>query len=186
MEKQNKVAKKYVKALMTVALEKQTVDLVHADMKLLEDTLNQNRDLMLLLKSRVVKSEKKFTVLSSIFKDKLSVLSNDFMRLLADQERINVLADMPFEFFIQYREYKHITIANITSAIALTDDLRDLIKVMIAKTTDKTLELVEKVDASIIGGFVLTVDGKQLDASVLSDLKRLRKEFSVNNYISEL
>lgn len=186
MEKQNKVAKRYVKALMNVALEKQTLDLVYADMKLLNETLDQNRDLELLLKSRIIKSDKKLSILTSIFKDKLSVLTNEFIKLLAVQNRVDVLADMPFEFFIQYRAYKHITVANVTSAIALTDDLRTQIKAMIAKTTDKTLELEESVDKSILGGFVLNVDGKQLDASVSSDLKRLRKEFSVNNYISEL
>lgn len=186
MEKQNKVAKRYVKALMNVALEKQTLDIVHADMKLLNETLNENRDLVLLLKSRVIKSDKKLSILTSIFKDKLSVLSNEFIKLLAVQNRVDVIADMPFEFFIQYRAYKHITVAKVTSAIALTDDLRTQLKAMIAKTTDKTLELEETVDKSILGGFVLDVDGKQLDASVLADLKRLRKEFSVNNYISEL
>lgn len=186
MEKQNKVAKRYVKALMDVALEKQTLDIVFADMKLLQNTLNDSRDLELLLKSRAVKSDKKLSILTEIFKDKLSVLTNEFVKLLAIQERVSVLADMPFEFFIQYRAYKHITVAKVTSAIALTDDLRNQIKAMIAKSTDKTLELEETVDADILGGFVLTVDGQQLDASVLADLKRLRKEFSVNNYISEL
>jgi F-type H+-transporting ATPase subunit delta len=89
------------------------------------------------------------------------------------------------EFTRQYKEMRGIQIAIITSAVGLDDKLRKEVYDIIKKSADSEIELVEKVDKNLIGGFVLRMGDKQYDASIASDLKRLTKEFSSNPYIKK-
>jgi len=73
-----------------------------------------------------------------------------------------------------YRRANHIARVTITTAVALDKEVLDRIGDLMKKQTDKTLEFVYEIDPSIIGGFILRVDSMQLDASVNSELKKLR------------
>jgi F-type H+-transporting ATPase subunit delta len=49
----------------------------------------------------------------------------------------------------------------------------------------KEVELEEKVDKDLIGGFILNVGDRQIDASVKSKLKALKLKFSENPFVKE-
>ena len=59
--------------------------------------------------------------------------------------------------------------------------LEDKLKALIESSTGKTLLLVTEVDQSLIGGFVLEVEDKLLDASVSRQLERIRAQFVERN-----
>ena len=92
----------------------------------------------------------------------------------------------PREFHTAYNVHKGIGKATITTAVPLDAELRSEFENIVKKlsTTDK-VELIEKVDKDIIGGFVLNVGDRQIDASIKNKLKALKVEFSQNPYIKE-
>jgi F-type H+-transporting ATPase subunit delta len=84
------------------------------------------------------------------------------------------------EFVAQYKQYKNILTAVITSAVGIDKTVKAKVLELVKQTTKGEVELVEKVDKDLIGGFILTIGDKQVDASVSRKLNDLRKAFSVN------
>ena len=91
------------------------------------------------------------------------------------------------EFHNAYNVYKNIGKASIVTAFPLEPKLRAEIDAIAKKLSGKSqVELDEKVDKDLIGGFVLNVGDKQIDASVRSKLKTLKVKFSENPYVKEI
>ena len=90
------------------------------------------------------------------------------------------------DFHRAYNEYKGIGFASVISAVPLDQELRSQIETIAKKlSAQNKTELAEKVDPALIGGFVLIVGDKQIDASVSSKLRALKLKFSYNPYKKE-
>jgi F-type H+-transporting ATPase subunit delta len=68
--------------------------------------------------------------------------------------------------------------AQVTSATKLDEEQKN--KVLSLLKHEGEVEIIEKVDASLIGGFIVRVGDKQIDASIATKFKNLRKEISLN------
>ena len=88
---------RYAKSLMGLATEKNALDAVFADMQLIASTVEESYDLELLLKSPVVKVDKKQAVLKSVFGGKISELSTLFLDLISNRKREGLVKDIAFE-----------------------------------------------------------------------------------------
>jgi F-type H+-transporting ATPase subunit delta len=182
---ETKVAKRYAKSLLDLSNEKGVLDAIAADMKLLASVCEQNRDLAALLASPIINGDKKLSILKKVFGEKMDKLSIAFFEIITRKGREAYLEVIAKEFTRQYKEMKGIQTAVITSAVGLDDKLRKEVYNIIRKSADSEIELVEKVDKNLIGGFVLRMGDKQYDASIASDLKRLTRKFSENPYLSK-
>jgi F-type H+-transporting ATPase subunit delta len=182
---ETKVAKRYAKSLIDLSSETGALDAVANDMKLLASVCDQNRDLAALLASPIINSDKKLSILKRVFSEKMNKLSLSFFEIITSKGREGYLEAIAKEFTRQYKEMKGIQTAVITSAVGLDDKLRKEVYDIIRKSADSEIELVEKVDKNLIGGFVLRMGDKQYDASIASDLKRLTRQFSANPYIAK-
>jgi F-type H+-transporting ATPase subunit delta len=175
-----------VKSLLSLAVEKNALESVHNDMLLFADVCTQSRDLVAMLKSPIIKHDKKRAVLEKIFRGKVNDLTMAIIEILTRKNREPLLPAIASEFHAAYNEFKGIGKATITSSVALDNALRLEIEKIVKKLSDKKqIELVEKVDKDLIGGFILNVGDQQIDASVQSKLKALKVKFSENPYIRE-
>ncbi len=181
-----RIASRYAKSLLNLCIEQGQLDLVQADMKLLDEAMDANRDLRVMLASPVVKADKKIDILNMIFKDKLSVVTMSFITLLAKKGREGLLHEVAESFNLQVHTHKGIAEAVVTSAVALDPSSRQRILDSAIKLAGSKVELQEKVDASLIGGFILKVGDKQIHSSLVNRLKLLRREFADNPYIPEI
>ena len=88
-------------------------------------------------------------------------------------------------FVRQYDNANKIVTAEVTSAVQLDQATLDKIVAQAKQTldADSSVKIVNKIDSSLIGGFVLRVGNQQIDTSIKSKLATLRKEFSKNEYI---
>ena len=87
------------------------------------------------------------------------------------------------EFIVQYNANKSIQVAEVSSASGLTDKQRTQLIAAVKEISGmKEVQLVEKINPSLIGGFVLKVNDRQLDESISSKLNALRVQFSKNLY----
>ncbi len=179
--KETKVSLRYAKSLLGLAQEKNKLEEVNADMKLIAATCKGNHDLMMLLNSPIIKTDKKVAVLNAIFAGQLSDVSQSFVVLMTNKKREYLLGEVAEDFNSLYRTVKGIVKAEVTSAVALDDNIKSQIRARIG--SDKQIEFVEKIDASLIGGFIVKVGDKQFDGSIARSITELKKTFSKNEYI---
>ena len=172
-----RVARRYAKSIFELANEKQTLEEVHASMVLIFNTCSQNRDLVLLLRNPVIRYDYKLRVLKRIFENNIDGLSGLFLELLTRKNRSSILPSVAEVFSELYNEYKQITIARVTTAVPLSAGLRKAFIDSIKKENEEVI-LSEKVDESLIGGYILNIGDKQIDDSILRKLKSLEKELT--------
>ncbi|MCZ4410431.1 ATP synthase F1 subunit delta [Cryomorphaceae bacterium 1068] len=185
MHKNSKTARRYAKALLSFAIDQKELDAVAAEMKLIADTCATSPDLVTLLKSPVVKPAKKRDILDKIFVGQIGTITLKFLKLVTQKKREDQLPEIASAFQYVYREHQGIVTAEIITAVPLSDSGRKKALDFITKLYDK-VELTEKVDKELIGGFIIRVDDKRYDESVARKLNSLKREFSKNPYISEL
>ena len=180
---ETKVAKRYAKSLIDLSSEKGALDPVNEDMKQFVTTCEQNRDFALLLSNPVISSDKKLSILQKIFSASFNKITMSFIEIVIRKGREKYLFQIAKEYTEQYKKLKGIQTAEIISAVGLDDRLRKQVYDIIRKNTQSEVELVEKVDKNLIGGFVLKIGDKQFDSSIAADLRKLTQSFSSNPYI---
>jgi F-type H+-transporting ATPase subunit delta len=170
------VASRYAKSLIELAEEKKVVEEVYKDMLLFKQISAENRGLMLALKSPVVRHEKKLGILKALFKERVHPVSYTIFNIITKKNRESILDSIAEEFVTLYNSYKGIQKAMITTSTPLTPALRAQFNKIVADATGKTVELEEKVSEKLIGGYVLRVGDRQIDASLKSRLNELKLE----------
>lgn len=180
-----KLGRRYAKSLFDLALEQGKAEVVYADMSLIHRVCEENRDLVLLLRNPIIFPEKKLSILREIFGSKAEKLSIQFLEIIVKKRRESHLTSITTEYISLYMQYKGIEKAIVTSAIGLDDKLRGEIITLVKKTSNSEVELEEKIDKKLLGGFVLRVGDVQYDASISRSLKKLSREFAQNPYIKK-
>lgn len=110
-------------------------------------------------------------VVASIGVDK--VMSN-FLNLLVEKKRADVLPDIAEEFQIMVDEEKNVSHGTVVSAVELSKELQAKVQATLEKLTGKKVELSASVDASIIGGVIAKVGDLELDGSIRTQLAGLK------------
>jgi F-type H+-transporting ATPase subunit delta len=181
-----RAALRYAKATLNLAKEKNLAEEVDKDMILIRDTIEANHDLEIMLKSPIIKSAAKKSVLAEVFKKKINGITKGLIDVLIENKRLNLLPLVAKEYIVIYDFMKGVEVAQVTTAVPLTKELEKAILKRIHESVDTKVSLVNVVDPSIIGGFVLRVGDKEYDSSVAYRLEDLLSQFEDNEYISKL
>lgn len=180
---QLKVASRYAKSLLSLAKEKGLTQEVKADVALIAKTIDASRDLRALLNSPVIREDKKNSILKEIFASQINDLTFRFFKLLTEKGRESAIEAVCDAYTLAYRELNNILQVRIISASKLEESTKAEI---ISKLGDsyKTLEIVEEINPELIGGFIVKIGDKQIDASVLGSFNKLKKEFKHNPFVA--
>ncbi len=173
---QSKIAVRYAKAFFELALEKNQLEKLKKDIDTIAAASVQ-QDIQLLLESPVVKTSKKKKLLASIFKEKVEAMSLNFLLMIADNKREMHIPAICRNFIDRYRKHKGIKAAKVTTALDIDDDLKKQISKVIADVFNSEVELTTAENTELIGGFILRVGDQQIDASVSTKLKKIKREF---------
>jgi F-type H+-transporting ATPase subunit delta len=178
-----RIASRYAKSLIDLASEQGKLDKVVEDMTFFSEVCKLP-DVALLLKSPVVKGDKKGKVLDAIFSGKIDPLTHSFIEIILRKGREASLAEIAKEVINQYRGIKGISIVEITSAEPLSAETMEAIrkKLIESRLTRGNIQFTTSIDKSLIGGFVISFEDKLYDASVKRQLDLLRNEFSSKDY----
>jgi F-type H+-transporting ATPase subunit delta len=171
-------ATRYAKSLIDLAIESNQLDAVRNDMKAIEKTCAQNSDFVLFLKSPIIKTDKKIEVLKALFEGKISPLSLSFLNLITSKNREAHIQEITSAFDEQYKANKNIFTAVVTSAKGLDSVSKQKVLDLIKSQMNGEVELLEKVDAAAIGGFILKIGDKQIDRTVARQLSNLKKDLT--------
>lgn len=177
-----RAAKRYAKALLDYAIEKQQPDVVFQEMTTLLKVLDENIEFQRLLLSPIVKSNVKRNVMLQIFPDK-SDLVRQLIEVLVRNKRLSLTKAIAKSYITLYNEYKQKQIAYITTAQPLSDTLREQFLLKVRQLTgNHNIELRNKVDENIIGGFIVRVGDLQYNASISEKFSAIKRNFKENLY----
>ncbi len=173
-----RAAIRYAKAVLDLTKDTKATDVVLNDMKAVVATLEESKDLRLALQSPVIKAEDKRAVLKEVFKTS-SKETIGLIDILVDNKRINMLGQVAASFVDIYNKDRGVQTATVTTATALTPELETKVLAKVTELTGSTdVKLENIIDESIIGGFILRVGDTQYNASIASQLGKLKREFS--------
>ncbi|MDG1657196.1 MAG: ATP synthase F1 subunit delta [Crocinitomicaceae bacterium] len=175
--KNSKVATRYARALMDLAMEQKNIDSVLGDMNMLAATCTESHDLRLLLDSPIVKAEKKIAIFEQVF-EQFEKLTMSFTALIIKNGRESDLPAIAEAFQSQVKEERGIVPITLTSATALDSATKDAIIKKVQAGVDGQLEVSEQIDESLIGGFMVQMGDMRVDASVSSQLNNLKQRLT--------
>lgn len=181
-----KLAYRYSKALLDLAIDQKKLDEVKSDIDEFVVNCDENRDLVLMLKSPIIQPSKKISIIDTIYKGRISELSLKFFHIVINKKRESGLLDIAKSFLRAYNVYKGIQPARVVTAIKISDDLKAKFEDEIKKQLNKEVSLITDTNKDIIGGFILKLDDNLYDASIAHQLQLLKKEFSRNDYIKKI
>lgn len=178
-----RLAGRYAKSLVDLAVEKEQLESVYKDMLYMNSLIQASTELVSVLKSPVIQGDKKDKILAALTKDKLGIISVSFFRLLVKKGREAYLPEIVTAFIQQYKDYKGIHTVSLTTAVALSEELKSAIVRQIRESSHmKEVELKTIINPEIIGGFIIESDGRLIDVSIAYDLSIIKKQFESNDF----
>jgi F-type H+-transporting ATPase subunit delta len=182
-----RLATRYAKSIIDLSIEQKQLDTVYGDMKFILRVCKSNPDFLAVLRSPIIKPTSKGKIIESITKERVSVLTSSFIKLLVTKTRETNLPEIAAAFVDQYNSINNIHKVKITTAVPMADALQEAIlsKVKEGNPTG-SIDLETMVNESLIGGFILEAGGKSLDASISRDLKDVKKQFLNNDYLHKI
>jgi len=181
--KHSRATIRYAKSFIDISLEQNSLEKSYSDMVLIDSVCSLNKDFLNLLRSPIIKTDLKIKILKELFTNSLSALTLSFVSLITNKKREGLLPEISASFISLYKKNKNIKEVVVTSAFPLDDDLKNSLMDYISNETNSEIDLKEKIDESLIGGAIIRMNDKQLDASISSSLKALKQKFSKNLYI---
>ncbi len=179
-----RLAHRYAKALLDIAIEKGQLEQVFADVQWLQAVCKSNSDFVSLLRSPIIKADKKQKIVEAVAKSNIGEIMQGFIRLLIIKGREAHLPEMLTEFVLLYKKHNDINTVTLTTAVPVSDAIKNSIIAQVKKAAGvEKVELEEKVNPDIIGGFVLEMGDKMVDASIAYDLREVAKQFKNNDFI---
>jgi len=178
-----KASNRYAKSLLGLAVERGQLEDVYKDMTDVSNTVEESRELQLLLQSPIIKPDTKSKVLSEIFSSNVGELTKAFINILTEKGREGLLGGISEAFIMQYKVHKNLAQAEVVSAAPLDAESKAKVEAIVAKIAEGEAEIKETVNPDLIGGFIVKVGDKMIDSSIASQLKELKREFTENQYI---
>jgi len=172
----SRVAKRYAKALFELAEEQKVLEKVYADLLAVAKTVKDSDELQTLLINPLVNESDKLRVLDRVFSERFQNLTRTFLKLLADKRRLSELQEIVDKFHRMMLDHKNQVEVQLISAIDLERPVVEKISKQIQQIIGKEVLVNERVEPSIIGGFVVKVEDLVIDNSIRSQLNRLRDQ----------
>lgn len=174
-----RAAIRYAKAVLALAREQDATEAVYEDMQLVKETVAGSRELQLMLKNPVIKTDVKKSALREIFAS-VHKISGDLIDILAANNRIALLGQVAGQYVGVYDEAHGRQVAVVTTAVPLTDRLKAGVLQKVKELTGKDAVLKNIIDEGIMGGFILRIGDLQYNASIANRLSNLKRTFSFN------
>ncbi len=172
-----RAALRYAKAVLDLAVENKATAAVEKNMRSVAATIAESKELRSMLSSPVVNGNSKKGVLKTVFKDG-GEITKGLIDTLTENNRIGLLNEVALKYIILNENLKGEGVAYVTTAVPLTPELEKKVLQQVAKITDDKVTIENKIDESIIGGFILRVGDLQYDASIANKLNNIKRELT--------
>lgn len=182
-----RLATRYAKSLLDMAVEQNQLEVTLADINMLDRVVASSREFAVVLRSPVIKADKKIAIVNALIGSRMAPLTKAFVDLLITKGREGGLPEIAQAFISQYKLMHRIKSVKLSTATPVNDSVKESIrKKLEAAMPDQKIEITEEIKPELIGGFVLQMDDKLFDASIRRDLNDIKAQFMQNLYVSQL
>lgn len=172
------VSRRYAEALFEIALESSDIGKIPREIRLVLAATEQSAELNSALVNESVTCAEKKSVMTALFQDRVSEEVMNFLRILADKNRCELLAPVAEYLDDIVNCHKNILTARVVSAVPLSPERAERLADKLEKATGQKILLELETAPDLIGGMVVNLGNKTLDASVKTELEKMRKQLS--------
>jgi F-type H+-transporting ATPase subunit delta len=183
--KETRLASRYAKSLLSLSIEQNILSKTFSDMKHIQNICSENKDLVLLLKSPIIKTDKKLSILSEVFSSFVSEITMTFINIITSKKRERYLEGIAESFISLYKTHNDIETVTLTTSHPINEKTKLEILDFVKKNGKQKVEITQVIDEELLGGMIIRMGDKQLDASVSRNIKKLKKSFNKNLYIKD-
>ena len=181
----SKITKRYAKSLIELSIDRGELTESYNDLVLVNKVCSENNDFILMLKSPIIGTDKKLTIIKSIFSKKISKLTLLFIEIITKKKRESLLSSIAKNFVELYKTHNKIISASVITSAPIDNTLREKIILLVKKNTEFEVELNEKINTEIIGGSIINIGDYQLDNSIKTKLQNLKNSYNKNLFIKD-
>jgi F-type H+-transporting ATPase subunit delta len=182
-----RLATRYAKSILDLAIEQNRLEEVIADMQWLQGVCKASREFVVVLRSPVIKPDTKLKIVEAVTNGHIREMTRAFVQLMIRKGRESNLPEVINAFITQYNINKGIHKVKLTTADAVSEELKQAIVNQVKATSGmKNIELETVVNPDLIGGFVLQAGDLLVDASISYDLKTIARQFENNDFIYKI
>ena len=174
--KTTKASGRYAQALLSISQEKNIEDIVLSNCKTLLKMFNTDAEFVDFVKNPTIAKSKKINFFNKVFVG-FNNLMADFLNLVVKKGRESELRSIAGKYIDLYNLAKGVVVVEIISAKPLGEDLKNNLKQQM--NVSGKVEIKEKIDRTIIGGFIIKMGDSQYDTSVRKKLKNVKRAFQL-------
>jgi F-type H+-transporting ATPase subunit delta len=152
------------------------VDGIESDLGLITYTFENSPSLMDAFKSPLIPADVKRKIVRDIFADKVHEITLSYLDLLITKRREEAVLATEEEYIDLANEARGILVADVTSALKLTEDQEWALKAKLGKMTGKSVHLQKTIDPSIIGGVIVRIEDRVIDGSIKGRLAAIKEK----------
>jgi len=173
--RETRVARRYALALFKTALAGGNLDIVATDIHQINSFTAKDKQFLYYLEAPQVPTERKKELLRELFTTRLAPRLLLFLELLLEKHRTGLLPDIADEFEKLMEDHQGLIKARVVTSTHLDEDTKTRLKEKLEISTGKKIEIIHRIDQSIIGGIIVFLHNKVIDKSISHQLKVLRK-----------
>lgn len=176
----------YAKALLLLATDRDDIDRVSDDMRLVNSVMAENRELAVVFGNPTVKVDRKVAIVDALFTGQVCDTTLAFLRFAARKNRSVNFRGISQAYIEMWRDVRGIVLSDLVTHQPIDDTARRMVTQMVEDYTGKRVELHDRTDPKMLGAFKLEFDSKMYDARIRTKIRKLRIEFAKNVYESKL
>ena len=169
-------ARQLAQVLLEMAEREGVIDRVESDLELVNSTLEKHLRLKDLLRNPQIREEGKRRLVDEVFAGAISEVTKVFLHLMLSLGKVGAAQEISREFGKLAEETQERVVAEVTTAVPLDEELSEKLRLQISEMTGKNVKVRHRVDGSVLGGFVVRIDGKVVDASISRQVAALREK----------
>lgn len=174
----NIVASRYAEALFQVGEESNSTDKLYGELKAVVDIVIDNKDFSNILKSPLISKEEKKTLITNVFGNKLNQNIINFLKILADKDRLSLLVDIEKDFKVLLNEKNNILEGIVITAVPMKEvEIKEL-QANLSNKYNKSVVLENKIDESVLGGVLVRLGNEEIDGTVKNRLDKMKEQLS--------
>ena len=173
-----RVAKPYARALYEAAIEQNALDVITVDVETFQELIEQSEELNQFINTPLLSPQFKSDTFQQLFSESMNPLMINFFKLLALRQRERYLVSILDVFTAIVDEAAGRVVAKVTTVVPLTQNQEQQLIQQLSTYSGKQVRLETETDEEIQGGFVVKLGDTVFDASVSTQLQRLKRQLA--------
>jgi F-type H+-transporting ATPase subunit delta len=174
----NIISSRYAEALFQVGEESNSTEKLYDELKAVVDIIKENNEFANILKSPIISKEDKKTLITNIFENKIDKEMINFMKILADKDRLSFLAGIQEAYKALLNNKNNILEGVAITAVPMGESEVNALQAKLSAKYNKTVILKNEVDESILGGVLVRLGNEEIDGTVKNRLDKMKEQLS--------